>query len=130
MPFDWMQLSTRAVMRLSDFPDVELTESFTQYMRGIPNDNTVIHGREIDSIAVLNLDMLVHLFSIPKFVRVYANPYVDLGLVFPDEFLASAGLELMAILDEWPGSPARVSYGRNLLNPEEYELAIDVYFFY
>ncbi len=130
MPFDWMQISTRGVMRLSDYPDVEQTEVYTEYLRGIPNINTTIHGREIDSISALNLDILVKLFRIPRIVRAYLNPFIDFGLVLPDEILVGAGAELMLIFDEWPGSPVRLSYGRNLMNSDEYELAITVFFFY
>ncbi len=130
MPFDWMQISSRAVMRLSDYPDVEQTEFYTEYLRGIPNINTTIHEREIDSIAALNLDVLFKLFRIPKIVRAYANPFIDFGLVFPNEFLVGAGAEIMLIFDEWPGSPVRLSYGRNLMDSDEYELAITVFFFY
>ncbi len=130
MPFEWLQLSTRAVMRLSDFPDIEQTEVYTEYLRGIPNINTTIHEREIDSIAALNLDVMFKLFRIPKIARAYVNPFLDLGVVFPSEFLAGAGAEIMLILDEWPGSPVRLSYGRNLMDSDEYELSITVFFFY
>ena len=95
-----------------------------------PNINPVILNREIDNIAVLNLDVLAHIFSIPKFVRAYVNPFVDLGWVGPDRFLASAGAEIMFILNEWPGAPGRISYGVNLLDPREDELSLTVYFFY
>ena len=130
MPLDWLQLSARTVFRFSDFPEVELTNLFTGYMRGIPNINPVIKDKEIDNIAVLNLDVLAHIFSIPKFVRAYVNPFVDLGWVGPDRFLASAGAEIMFILNEWPGAPGRISYGVNLLDPREDELSLTVYFFY
>lgn len=42
MPFDWMQLSTRTVFRIADYPDVSYTNSFTGYLRGITDVNPFI----------------------------------------------------------------------------------------
>ena len=130
MPFDWMQLSTRTVFRIADYPDVSYTDTFTGYLRGIKDVNPIIHGRSINNIFTLNLDTIIKLFRIQKFGNAYVNPFIDMGYVAPDDFLISAGLELMFILDEWPGAPGRVSYGHNLLDSDEDELTIGCYFFY
>ena len=130
MPFDWMQLSTRTICRIADYPDVSYTNGFTGYLRGITDVNPVIHGRSINDIFTLNLDTIIKLFRIPKFGNAYVNPFIDMGYVVPDDFLISAGFELMFILDEWPGAPGRVSYGHSLLDPDEDELTIGCYFFY
>lgn len=130
MPFDWMQLSTRTVFWIANYPDVSYTNGFTGYLRGITDVNPVIHGRSINEIFTLNLDTIIKLFRIPKFGNAYVNPFIDMGYVAPDDFILTAGLELMFILDEWPGAPGRVSYGHNLLDPDEDELTIGCYFFY
>ena len=130
MPFEWMQLSCRSVMRLADYTDKGTTNSFTGYLRGIMDNNPVINDRGIKDIITLNLDTIIKLFRIPKFGNAYVNPFIDMGYVAPDDFILTAGLELMFILDEWPGAPGRVSYGHNLLDPDEDELTIGCYFFY
>ncbi len=129
-PLDWLELSTRLVFRHTSTIVKYKTNEFTGHMRGIKDDNAVIYNQEIHDIAVLNLDTKFHIFSIPKLIRGYLGPFIDLGYVAPDQFLASIGLEMVLILDEWPGSPGRVSIGKSLTDPDEYEITIYAFFFY
>ena len=129
-PLDWLELSTRLVFRHdTTYVDYKINE-FTGHMRGIMDDNALIHNQEIHDIAVLNLDTKFHVLTIPKLIRGYLGPFVDLGYVAPDHFLATVGLEMVLILDEWPGSPGRISIGNSLTDPDEYEVTIYAYFFY
>ncbi len=129
-PVNWMQLSSRLSLRLANFPDLEQTEKFTIFVRGNRNDNVLIKDREINSIGAINLDAQFHLFSIPKFVNVYAGPFVELGYISTGDFIACAGAEMLVILEEWPGAPGRITYARNLLDPNEFEFSAFAYFFY
>ncbi len=129
-PFDWLQLSTRLNFRLANYPDIKQTEPFTTHIRGVRNDNALIQDQEIDSIAALNLDAQFKLFSITNLIDVYIGPFVDLGYISSGNFLACAGVEMLLVLDEWPGSPGRLTFARNLLDPKEFELSAFAYFFY
>ncbi len=129
-PTKWMELATRLIFRLANYPDIEQTELFTQHIRGVRNDNTLFQGQAIDSVVVLNLDAQFHLFRIPNIINVYIGPHVELGYVSPESFIACAGAEMLLILDEWPGAPGRITYSRNLTNPTEYEFSAFAYFFY
>ncbi len=129
-PLDWLELSTRLVFRHDATVDNYRINEFTGYMRGIKDDNALIHNQEIHDIAVLNLDTKFHVLTIPKLIRGYLGPFIDLGYVAPDHFLATVGLEMVLILDEWPGSPGRISIGKSLTDPDEYEVTVYAYFFY
>ncbi len=129
-PFDWLQLSTRLNFRLANYPDVAQTGLFTQYVRGLRNDNVQINGQEMDSIGAINLDAQFKLFRIPNFVNVYMGPFVELGYMSTGNFIACIGAEMLVILDEWPGAPGRLTIAQNLLDPNEIEFSAFAYFFY
>ena len=129
-PVSWLQLSARLTYRFSTFPDKNQTNRFTSELRGVRDDNVMIQDQPIEDIAALNLDAHVFLLRIPKFVNIYVGSFVDVGFVGPDGFMACSGIEMIFILDEWPGSPGRLTYARNLTNPTEFEFSAYGHFFY
>ncbi len=126
----WLQLSTKLEFRLANYEDRNRIRRFADDLRGIRNDNPSLATEGIESVGALNLDAMVKLLEIPILGRAYAGAFLEMGYTSLNQFLLSAGFELIFVLSELPGSPGRLSIGRNLLDPSEFEFTASAFFFY
>lgn len=132
MPFSWMNTHSRLVLKVANHMDRDANSNFSKYIRGVRNDNAVFRQARFNSALALNGSIMLKAISVEKVGKIYINPFFDMGMIATasGEFLASAGLEVLVILDQWPGLPYRIALGRNIINPNEWELIIDASFYF
>lgn len=128
----WMNLHTRAIVRIANHKDPKSGSEFTANLRGIRDDNSMLCNGDFRDAVVLNANLFCHALTIDWLGSFYVSPFVDLASFSKKgaRFIGGAGCEFFAILNQWPGLPFRLSYGHSLTNKEEWELTVNAHFFF